>query len=76
MKALAQTYTAEAITTLARIMQTGESEQSRIAAARELLDRACGRPAQAVTGADGAPLPMPIVVTLLLSQAPHSDVRD
>ena len=38
-------------------MQHGDSDAACVAAAREILDRAWGKPAQAVavTGADGAP---------------------
>ena len=56
LRELAGVYTAEALTTLAHIMQHGEAEQARVAACRELLDRAHGRPAQAITGAGGKPL--------------------
>jgi hypothetical protein len=45
VRALANTYTAEAIATLIDLMRHG-SEQVRLAASRELLDRAVGRPAQ------------------------------
>ncbi|WP_027797967.1 hypothetical protein [Paraburkholderia acidipaludis] len=44
MRALANTYTAEAIATLINLMRHG-GEQVRLAASRELLDRAVGRPA-------------------------------
>jgi hypothetical protein len=46
IKALAQEYGALAIETLANLMATATSEQARVAAARELLDRAYGKPAQ------------------------------
>ena len=44
-RAAALPYAAEALETLAVIMATGKSESARVAAARELLDRAWGRPA-------------------------------
>lgn len=56
IRALAGAYTAQALTTLAHIMQHGEAEAARVSAARELLDRAYGRSPQAVTGADGKAL--------------------
>ena len=48
IKALASRYGPDALETLVRIMNEGESEQARIAAAKELLDRGYGRPAQAL----------------------------
>lgn len=53
IKALAAPYAPEALETLAKIMRTGESEQARVAASRELLDRGFGKAAQAVTGENG-----------------------
>ena len=43
----ARAYTAEAIKTLASIMRHGTSEAVQILAAKELLDRGYGKPAQA-----------------------------
>lgn len=48
LKALAQVYTPEAVDALVAILRDGKNEQARIAAARELLDRAHGKPAQMV----------------------------
>ena len=48
VRAAAQQYTVDAIETLASIMRYGESEAARVAAADKILDRAHGRPAQAV----------------------------
>ena len=45
----ARAYTAEAIKTLASIMRHGTTEAAQIMAAKELLDRGYGRPAQAPT---------------------------
>jgi hypothetical protein len=42
----ARAYTAEAVETLASIMRHGTTEAARIMAAKELLDRGYGRPAQ------------------------------
>lgn len=56
IKAIAQKYTVEAMKTLTDILKNGQSEQARIAAARELLDRGYGKPAQAVTGDGGGPI--------------------
>lgn len=48
VKELAQDYTAEAIEALATIMRDGDSAAARVAAIKELLDRAHGKPKQAV----------------------------
>lgn len=57
VKAAAQKHTTDALAALVSILRTGQSEQARIAAARELLDRGYGKPAQALTDADGGNLP-------------------
>jgi hypothetical protein len=46
VRALAQDYGPDAIKTLAELMEKATSEQARVAAARELLDRAYGKAAQ------------------------------
>lgn len=58
VRALARQYTEAAISTLASIMNTGESEQARTMAADKLLDRGWGKAAQAmeITGAEGGPI--------------------
>lgn len=43
----ARAYTVEAVETLASIMRHGTTEAAQIMAAKELLDRGYGRPAQA-----------------------------
>jgi hypothetical protein len=49
-------YTRAAIRGLVRLAKTAKSEQARVAAWREVLDRAVGRPAQSVdlTNSDGS----------------------
>jgi len=49
--------------------------RERVAAARELLDRGHGKPAQALTGADGAPLEIPAAINFILTKAPGADTR-
>lgn len=58
IKALAQEHCITAITMLATIMTTSESDQAKIAAAKELLDRGFGKSLQGVelTGKDGGPV--------------------
>jgi len=46
LRALARTHAAEAIAELARLAMHARSETARIAAIRELLDRAYGKPTQ------------------------------
>ena len=48
IKAVAGKYGPDAIQVLVRIMERGESEGSRVAAAKELLDRAYGKAPQAM----------------------------
>lgn len=48
VKALAGKYTEAAIKELARLATKAESEAARVAAIRELLDRAHGKPSQSV----------------------------
>jgi hypothetical protein len=56
---LAQAYGPQVIEGLWKIFRESDSETSRIAAAKELLDRAYGRPAMAIAG---DPKGEPIVV--------------
>jgi hypothetical protein len=56
VKALAREHGADAIKRLAHLMQKAESEQAQVAACKELLDRAYGKPAQAIVGDDEAPI--------------------
>jgi 2,3-bisphosphoglycerate-independent phosphoglycerate mutase len=48
IKAIAQEYTEQAIKVLADIMVNGESEAARVSAVNALLDRAYGKPSQAI----------------------------
>lgn len=56
VKALALQYSAEAIRELAKLGRKAKSEQARVAAWREVLDRGVGKPAQTVdlTNTDGS----------------------
>lgn len=56
VKKLAQAYGPEAVETLAGIMRSSDSDKARASAAKELLDRGYGKPAQAITGEDGGPV--------------------
>lgn len=48
IKAIAQQYGAEAITTLVELMRDADFEPTRVAAAKELLDRGYGKSVQPV----------------------------
>lgn len=63
---LARSYTKQAIATLASIMENG-SERAQVAAAQVLLDRAWGKPSQAVevTGTEGGA----VLVNVILNRS-------
>ncbi len=48
VKALARKHTQEALETLAKLMKSGTPDRTRVAAAEAILDRAWGRPSQAI----------------------------
>ncbi len=50
LKELARVYTADALTTLAKIMMTSESDTARVSAANALLDRGYGKPSTVLAG--------------------------
>jgi hypothetical protein len=66
VKELARKHTEIAVQALADICQFGEKEAARVAAAEALLNRAWGRPEQAVelSGKDGSDLIPQIIVTI------------
>jgi len=56
VKAIAQQYVPDIFPILVSIARNGESEAARVAAIKEILDRAYGKSPQAVTGESGGPL--------------------
>lgn len=57
LKALAQKYTDKAMRELARLAVEAESEQARVSAIKELLDRGYGKSTQPLSGdSDAAPI--------------------
>ncbi|MER8806042.1 hypothetical protein NKH65_03925 [Mesorhizobium australicum] len=60
---MAKVHAEAALETLAEIASKGESDSARVSAANAILDRAYGKPPQAVqhTGKDGKDLPAAIV---------------
>src|SRR5262245_46897488 len=55
LKELCRQHTPAAITELIRLAQAAESEQVRVSAIKEILDRGWGRPTQPISGDDDAP---------------------
>jgi hypothetical protein len=60
IKALAQTYTSEAMERLAVVMRTSDSDAARVAAIKEIFERGHGKVPQAVTGEGGGPVALAI----------------
>jgi len=57
IKEIARKHGPAAIAECLRVMKNSESDQARIAAAKEIMDRAYGKPAQAIVGdEDEAPV--------------------
>jgi hypothetical protein len=54
LQSMARAYTDTVLNTLGGIASNGTSEAARVSACAELLNRGWGRPAQPVTGKDGA----------------------
>lgn len=50
LKAMASIYTKDALETLVKVMKFSKIEGNRVAAANSILDRAHGKPTQAVSG--------------------------
>lgn len=53
VKALAREYTTEAVEKFIHLMRNGEDERTQLAAASALMDRAYGKPAQALEHTGG-----------------------
>lgn len=64
MRKLARKHGPEAIKKLVELMR-GENDGVAVKAATALLDRGYGKPAQAVTGADGGPLQLAVTQTVV-----------
>ena len=56
IKAIARDHTAKAIKTLIKLVDREDSPATQLGAARELLDRAYGKPSQVLAGDADAPL--------------------
>lgn len=64
IKALAQVHALTAITELARLATAAESEQARVSAIKELLDRGFGKSKQALVGGDDDDNPIKTALTV------------
>ena len=73
VREVAQQYTGQAIQTLVQIATAGESEAARVAAANAILDRAHGKPAQAVNVGGGE---TPIETVMRWAQLPSEATQD
>jgi len=60
VRALASQYGGDAIDELFRLAKKAKSEQARVAACKEILDRAYGKSPQAITGDGGGPVKLSI----------------
>lgn len=69
---LAKAHTATALQVLVDVAKKGESESARVAAANAILDRAYGKPSQALqhSGPGGGPIP-----TVDLTNATDDDLQ-
>ena len=63
VKQLAGKYAPAALKELARLSTEAESEQARVSACKEILDRAYGKAPQAITGDDGGPIETKIILS-------------
>lgn len=72
---LARQHGASAIQQLAHLMTHATSESAQVAAAREILDRGYGRPAQALVGdPNGAPIAISIYTGVDRDQSDEDEV--
>lgn len=56
VKAIAGQYSTEAVDILINIARTSESDPAKVSAIKEILDRAHGKPAQAIVGDEDQPI--------------------
>jgi len=69
----AQQYTEQALTVLVEIAMNGESEAARVAAANSILDRAHGKPRQAVDANLSGEVGLSVVIKQFTAPAPDGD---
>jgi queuine/archaeosine tRNA-ribosyltransferase len=76
IRSLARIHTDRAIQVLQGIMDGGQQESARIAAAKELLDRGWGKAAQPLTGGDDEDKPIAIQAIVRKIVDPQSGNSD
>jgi hypothetical protein len=77
IKQLAQSFGREAIETLVTLMKTSTDERTRVAAARDLLDRGYGKAAQPMVGEDGqAPVEIRHVISWMKEDKPAPELPE
>lgn len=76
LQGLARQYTEHAIKVLAMIMVKGESEQARIMAARELLDRGHGKATQLIAGDPEHPMQFVVMTGVPRLEPPTIEAGD
>src|SRR4051812_37020165 len=72
IQGLARSHAPAALDLLVQIAKSGQSEQARVAAANAILDRAIGKPAQAITG-EGGEGPVLAAITVEFVRPPPDD---
>ncbi len=72
VKAIAQQHGPEVIAGFVELFRNGESEQARIAAGKEILDRAYGKASQVIAGDPEAPVTFQEIARKIV----HADNRD
>ena len=76
LRAFAGQYSQAAITGLVKIARSSTSDQAKVAAWREILDRAVGKAPQAITDGDGEPVrPFPTAVNFIVRTQEGSSNR-
>ncbi len=78
LKALARQHAPEMLAGLVRIAKTSESDAGRVSAIKEILDRAYGKPAQAITGDGEGPIQHSLTVQFVkrIIVAPKPNIVD
>lgn len=75
MQELARKYTKRSIKRLAEIVSSKVDDRASTMAAKELLDRGWGKPAQPLTGEDGGPIQVQTLATLLAIEDDSGDPK-
>jgi hypothetical protein len=75
VKRLCTEHTEEAVAVLLDVMRNGKKDRDRLGAAQYLLDRAHGKPVQAIAGdPDGAPVSLTGLTVTFVKPEPDSSI--